>query len=182
MFWGCFCYYRVGPSYCWPVQSKEMKKKYDAMMKRYNDRMEAVAKIRWEINEEIRRSKLRYPNKGKKPVWKFTAQRGAQTRANKSGGIDWIRYREEVLKPLFIPFITQLKKDYPNVPFITQKNNAPSHTSRWYKKKWEKAGIKTLIWPSNSPNLSAIKPPWFQIKKNTIDGFRSQKRQMLKPT
>lgn len=76
-----------------------------------------------------------------------------------------MRYREEVLKPLFIPFVTHLKVDFPHIQFIAQEDNASAHASKWCKEVWEATGITRLEWPANSPNLSAIEPPWGILKR-----------------
>lgn len=103
--------------------------------------------------------------RGPKPALKFTAKLGAQVRDNKKGGFDWIRYREEVLKPLYIPFIKHLQSTFgSSIKFLAQEHNAAPHASRWCKELWAKHGIETLYWPSNSPDPSAAEGPWFPMK------------------
>ena len=47
-------------------------------------------------------------------------------RGSKRGGIDWIRYQNEVLKRLFIPFMKKLGPRY-----LAQEDNAPPHAYHW---------------------------------------------------
>jgi hypothetical protein len=48
--------------------------------------------------------------------------------------------------------------------YIAQEDNAPAHACKWNKGIWQAAGIEVLEWPANSPDLSAIEPPWARIK------------------
>jgi hypothetical protein len=42
------------------------------------------------------------------------------------GGIDWIRYRFEILEAKFMPFMRQLGPQ-----FTAQEDNASPHASKW---------------------------------------------------
>lgn len=88
---------------------------------------------------------------------------GAVTR-NDKGGIDWMRYREEALKPLFFPFLTDLESRRSGYGWLAQEDNAPAHASRWNRQLWMDQGFQILEWPVNSPDLSAIEPPWARLK------------------
>lgn len=55
---------------------------------------------------------------------------------------------------------TKLKND-----FIFQQDNAPCHTTREVYDFFDKKGIKTLDWPSQSPDLSPIENVWGLIKQ-----------------
>ena len=91
--------------------------------------------------------------------WKYTAKTGAMERGNKRGGIDFIRYQNEVLKPLFIPFMQSLGPGY-----IAQEDNAGPHASNWNREYWAASAIELMTWPPNSPDLSAIECPWWALK------------------
>lgn len=90
---------------------------------------------------------------------------------NGKGGIDYIRYREEVVKPLVIPFIAEIDLQRPYDPnnldipgFIFQQDNAPSHKSYQTLEMLYNAGIEILEHPSNSPNMNAIKKAQMPIR------------------
>jgi len=158
MFWGCFCWGFKGPCYIWPKETAALRKKYDKIMGKYNKSHEADDRAKWEAEEVIRRSTLKRPPK-KMREWKYTAERGAMTRDRKKGGIDWMRYQYETLRPRFLPFMRQLGPD-----FVAQEDNAPCHASKWNRRYWEAAGVTLMFWPPNSPDLSAIEPPWRHLK------------------
>jgi hypothetical protein len=84
-------------------------------------------------------------------------------RENGKGGIDHMRYREEVVKPLVIPFIAEIDLQRPHdlnnldIPgFIFQQDNALSHKSYWTLEMLHNASIEILEHPGNSPNMNAI--------------------------
>jgi len=80
-------------------------------------------------------------------------------RGSKKHGIDWMRYTEEVLKPILIPWIQNLNKNRPiGTPnFVFQQDNAKPHVCKWTLEVLAKAGIEILPHPGNSPNINAIK-------------------------
>ncbi len=162
MFWACFTWAKKGPCYCWPNETSAMTAKYKKMMDIYNEAHEEEDRENWELETKMRRMKLKGVG-GRKPTWKYTAKTGKQERKGKSGGIDWMRYQQEVLIPRFIPFMEQLKQEF-GAKHIVQEDNCSSHVSRWNRELWEKAGFEVLEWPANSPDLNAIEPPWARMK------------------
>lgn len=80
-------------------------------MQQYNKDHEAINKAAWEEREVVRRAKLKRPPK-KPRQWKYTEANGAMVRKATKGGIDWIRYRFEVLEKKFIPFLRSLGPRY----------------------------------------------------------------------
>lgn len=159
MFWACFAYDHKGPYYCWPKESAAMKKKYEQIMETYNEAHEMEDKKQWEVETAMRRIHLDRKHPGRKPKWRYTKATGKMVRDSKAGGIDWIRYQHEVLRPKFIPFVKKL-----GFGFIAQEDNASSHSCKWNKGLWEEAGLQVLQWPANSPDLSAIESPWYALK------------------
>ena len=172
MFWACFSWEFKGPYYIWPEESYQMTARYERFIRRYNEEHEAAHKAAWEEKEVIRRSQLKRPPKEPR-VWKHTEETGAMVRKATKGGIDWIRYRFEVLEGKFMPFVRQLGPE-----FFAQEDNAGPHASKWNRQFWSESGIKVLWWPPNSPDLSAIKPPWKYIKWN--QGPITSKRRLTK--
>jgi len=169
MFWGCFSYYHKGPSHCWKQENPEMKHYYANLMDKYNEEHEPAQRALWEAQRELCNIHIdaddRAKPRGRQPTWKWNAASGKQVRTSK-GGIDWMRYQQEVLLPKFLPFLRQHQSD-PSGALIAQEDNAPAHASRWNREIWKQAGIEILEWPANSPDLSAIEPPWFILKVQT---------------
>lgn len=145
-----------------------MKARYQAMMDTYNEAHEEEDRQIWELQSGVERLGLKGKG-GRKPTWRYSTKTGKQERRGK-GGIDWMRYQQEVLLPRFLPFMKQLREQY-GPGHIVQEDNCASHISRWNRQIWEEAGFQVLDWPANSPDLNAIEPPWARIKQS----FRSRK-------
>lgn len=165
MFWACFSYDWKGPCHCWSAETAAQKKKYAAIVDKYNKEHEPIDRENWELAEGMDRLRLDRNKPGKKPRWRYTAARGKMERKAKAGGIDWMRYQYEVLRPKFVPFILRRKTTSDGRPLIAQEDNAGPHASRWNSEYWAKTGIEHLMWPPNSPDLSAMEPPWGLMKK-----------------
>ncbi|KJZ76058.1 hypothetical protein HIM_04514 [Hirsutella minnesotensis 3608] len=159
MFWACFAYDHKGPSYVWGEETASQTKAYAAEVLKWNKENEARLKQEWEITNDMRRINLRRKPPGKKPEWKFTKANGRWERKTK-GGIDSLRYKHEVLLPLFFPFLESLPGD----DWLAQEDNAASHAQRRNRELWHQKGFKTANWPPNSPDLSPIEPAWFMLK------------------
>ena len=50
---------------------------------------------------------------------------------------------------------------------LVQEDKAPAHISRYQQEVFDFYVIKRLLWPGNSPDLNAIKPTWFWMKRET---------------
>jgi hypothetical protein len=84
-------------------------------------------------------------------------------RTGKSGGIDSIRYRREVLLPKLIPFAKQCGLD-----FIVQEDKAPAYASHFQQTLvYDVHHVQHLLWLSNSPDLNMIEPCWMWMKIET---------------
>jgi transposase len=162
MFWACFTYDHKGPAYAWGPETAAQKKKYDDEVKRWNQEQEPLLKTEWELVNGVRRIRLNRQIPGKKPAWRFTKKTGKWVRSSK-GGIDAIRYRHEVLLPLYFPFLEGL----PGSDWLAQEDNAAAHTSQRNKELWQERGFVCLTWPPNSPDLSPIEPAWYMLKRRT---------------
>ncbi|KJZ69977.1 hypothetical protein HIM_10622 [Hirsutella minnesotensis 3608] len=162
MFWACFSYDHKGPAYAWGIETAAQKKKYDDEVKRWNKEQEPRLKAEWELTNGVRRICLNRQVPGKKPVWRFTKKTGKWLRSSK-GGIDAIRYRYEVLLPLYFPFLEGL----PGSGWLAQEDNAAAHASQRNRELWQERGLCYLEWPPNSPDLSPIEPAWYMLKRRT---------------
>ncbi|KAF4414769.1 hypothetical protein FACUT_13982 [Fusarium acutatum] len=92
MFWGSFTYDKKGPFHCWSAETLAEKKEATAALEAMNEELEPIMKERWELENGMRRLKLRNIP-GRQPVWKWKKETGKLTRGSK-GGIDWWRYRQ----------------------------------------------------------------------------------------
>ena len=162
MFWACFTWLEISPCYCWPKEIAKMAARYQELMDNYNKAHEEEDREAWELETRLKRLSLAGKG-GRKPTWKYTAKTGKQVRQGK-GGIDWIRYQQEVLLPLFLPFIERLQEKYGPV-HIVQEDNASPHIARWNRQLWDEAGFTVLEWLANSPDLNAIEPVWARLKQ-----------------
>jgi hypothetical protein len=160
MFWACFAWGHKGPCYIWPTETPPMTARYERFIQQYNQQHEATDRAIWEEQEVIRRSKLKRPPKVPR-AWRYDDETGTMVRKVTGGGIDWIRYCFEILEARYMPFMRILGPQ-----FIAQEDNAGPHASKWNRQYWKESGIKVIDWPPNSPDLSAIEPPWRHIKFN----------------
>jgi transposase len=146
-------------------------------LKARNAAREKEDRDNWELPMRMGRTGLR--NKpGRKPQWKYTKETGAYVRQSGQGGIDWYRYQQVILKPLLLPFAVQCKKSRPNT--MVMEDNAPAHASSYQKEVFDKWEVDRLPWPGNSPDLNAIEPTWFHMKRDTTRKGLANKKKDLK--
>jgi len=69
------------------------------------------------------------------------------------------------LEPLFLPFAKECQKERPGTLF--QEDNAPFYASRYQQEVFDLWEVSRLFWPGNSPDLNAIEPTWFWMKRET---------------
>jgi transposase len=50
---------------------------------------------------------------------------------------------------------------------LVQEDNAPAHRSRYQQEVFDAWEIQRFLWPGNSPDLNAIEPTWFWMKRET---------------
>lgn len=81
----------------------------------------------------------------------------------KGGGMNSVRYQEQVLDGVLRDFFAEMKSEKPQLKF--QQDNAPSHRSKSTMKWFKESGIPLLFHPPSSPDLSPIEPVWHELKK-----------------
>ena len=166
MFWGCFNWYGVGPSHIFKKETTKEKAAASKDIEARNALLEPLAKDEWELNTPMTRLRVDRGNPGPKPGWKFTEQNGKLVRRSKAGGIDWYRYQIEILVDKVIPFYQRVKDEWlrGEEPYFMD-DGAPSHIHSENTKLLKLKEIQTLFWPGNSPDLNAIEPAWFWLKR-----------------
>jgi hypothetical protein len=163
MFWGCFSYDYKGPCYIWPAaETAQEKQEAVRQLEELNKEREEDCRQQWQLNNGLRRVNIARPGKtpGKPPEWKWNKSNGKWTREKGKGGIDWWRYRVNVLKPLLIPFAKEHS-------LTIQEDGAPCHIHEANQELIRSSGIPRLDWPGNSPDLNMIEPAWPKMKRDS---------------
>ena len=97
---------------------------------------------------------------------KHVLSRGDRTRS----GIDGWRHREEVLKPLVVPWLKQLK-DKGKTDLLLLEDGAPAYSSRFDTEFLAVSKIKKLCWPGHSPDVNAEEHAWPWIRRYITKDF-----------
>ncbi|KAF1973244.1 hypothetical protein BU23DRAFT_361915, partial [Bimuria novae-zelandiae CBS 107.79] len=85
------------------------------------------------------------------------------------GGVDGYRPREEVLKPLLVPWINSLY-DEGRAPLLLE-DGAPAHQARISLEYLEVSHIQKLPWPGHSPDVNAEEHAWPWIRRHITQDF-----------
>jgi len=165
MWWSCFSYNKKGPYHIWSPETKAekeaCKKDLDA---RNTARYEEDCR-KWELEYGLRRIHITRNQSGPRAQFQHTEDTGAYVLNEGKGGINWYRYQKKILEPLFLPFAKECQKERPGT--LVQEDNAPSHASRYQQEVFDLWEVLRLLWPGNSPDLNAIEPTWFWMKRET---------------
>jgi hypothetical protein len=165
MWWSCFTYDEKGPYHIWEAETAAEKKAAIADLAVRNAARYDKDHADWLATQIDRIRITRSGVPGPKPKFKHDESTGAYVRKDGKGGIDWYRYQEKILKPLLLPFAKRLKEKLGWV--IVQEDGAPAHSSKYQEEVFELWEICKLLWPGNSPDLNAIEPTWFWMKRET---------------
>lgn len=169
MFWGCFSYDFKGPCHVYHPETTDKKIKYKKIMDDHNIAQMPAIQEEWDrlqVADAMKQKALSRKKPGKPALFKFFVKNHPQImkREKGKGGIDQVRYKAKVVKPLVVPFMKAIDQQRPHDPdnlescsFIFQQDNVPSHRSHWILEYLAQQGIKLLEHPGNSPDMNAIK-------------------------
>ena len=121
--------------------------------------------LAWEAQNALHRLHATRSQTGPHATFKHTKETGAFVLEEGKGGINWYQYQMKVLKPLLLPFAKKLLQKFGKVK--VQEDNAKPHASIYNQKVFQIEEIQRLLWPGNSPDLNAIEPTWFWMKRET---------------
>lgn len=179
MCWGAVAGGIKGPSYIWANETNEEKKYSDNLV------AELIRKDEEEVTrlrelaliagiDEFRKLKnihcqrLNGPRTATgrqppRPPPQWIRRKAKFEWRSTAGGIDWVRYREQILYSRLYSFLHKFREEDPGREKWLVEDNATPHTgatnhdSRWVQ-EMEPLGIFRCNRPSNSPDINEIEP------------------------
>jgi hypothetical protein len=174
-FYGCFTYNEKGPCYIYRKETDAQKAKAAINLAAENlhnksQREDLVSTARTALREMGDAD----VNQMRKQAWSkaMELKRNDRTR----GGVDGYRHREEVLKPLVVPWLKQLKQKG-KTDLLLLEDSAPAHISRFDTKFLDVNGIKKLCWPGHSPDVNAEEHAWPWIRRHITNDFEPSRNE-----
>jgi transposase len=165
IWWSCFTWDIKGPYHIWEKETVAERKAIEVDLKARNAERYESDKAKWELEYAMQRIHITRNQPGPRVTFKHNEDTGAYIVKEGWGDINWYRYQEKVLKPLLLPFAKRCLELRPST--IVQEDKAPSHNNRYAQEVFDAWEIQRLLWPSNSPDLNAIEPTWFWMKRET---------------
>lgn len=164
MFWGAFSAEMRGPHHFYARETAEEKeeaqKNIDEINADYHTECQRL-EAEWKA-ENARRS---MPGSKKKPLkrcWKPNWQPKVRKKGLK-GGVDWYRYRTEVLLPKLLPFCREIIQKYGECYLL--EDGASPHIAWENAEEYNIEGLNRIPWPANSPDFNMIEQAWYYLKR-----------------
>jgi hypothetical protein len=80
-----------------------------------------------------------------------------------------------------IPFAQECARKRPCAIPLVQEDGAAAHAHKQQASVFALEGVARLLWPGNSPDLNAIEPAWFWLKRRTTSqGAPTSRKEMEK--
>lgn len=197
MIWGAICEgFGPGPFHIWeketPVEkagntlllaaeNKENEGIEQAMRERSRIEGTTEHQVLAELNANVRRLDREdplpsgYGRRQRRPEWEFKIERAERGEKGK-GGIDWLRYRELILKPLLYPWAEEISRLTGRTVYVVEDNASPHKKAKRLgaRARARHGGrVQTVEWPPHSPDLNRIERCWDPIK-DTFEKLRAQ--------
>lgn len=186
MFWGAICMGQQGPYHIWEQQTEQDQMRHQDIIQEENtvnlqrqtfNQEQAAIPGTWQqlaleqinINsdqENVREGRVgRRKRRKRGPHQEFKEDQFIYNKTGK-GGINWVSYREKVLRPLLYPWIDEIQALTGMPLTYLVEDNAPSHQTvqRVDREERISRGIITFNWPSKSPDMNQIEPIWSDQK------------------
>jgi hypothetical protein len=110
MWWSCLSCDEKGPYRIWETETKAEKKAMEKDINKRNASRYEEDKRKWELEYAMQRIHITRNQPGPRAQFKHTEETGAYVVKEGKGSINWYRYQEKILKPLFFPFAWKLRK------------------------------------------------------------------------
>ena len=159
-FWACYTREFKGPCHFFARETNIEKKEADEILKQINSDYHAEAQLL--ANHFHAEEAKKPPSKRRKRVPKPDKELIERTK-NLKGGIDWYRYRMEILRTRLLPFCKEIIEKYGECFLL--EDGAPSQVARANQDEYNIEGLNRIPWPANSPDFNAIESTWYYLKR-----------------
>ena len=160
MFWGAFSAECRGPYHIWARETTDEKNAAQEDLKEMNVDYDIEAQILREQHHA--EQQLKPKSRRRKTVPKPEGKR-KQRRKGLKGGVDWYRYRTDVLLPKLLPFCREIIGKY-GACYLLEDGASP-HIAWENVKEYDIEDLHRIPWPANSPDLNMIEQAWYHLKR-----------------
>ena len=159
-YWACYTKELKGPYHFFARETTDEKKEAGEALQAINSDWHAEAQLL--ANQFHAEQAKKAPSKRLKRVPKPNKELFERSKTLK-GGIDWYRYRTEILHARLLPFCRQVIKKYGECFLL--EDGAASHIAWQNNEEYNIEGLNRLPWPANSPDFNMIESTWYHLKR-----------------